>query len=146
MASDLNRVILIGRMVRDPELRYTQSGTSVASFSIANNRTYSVSGEKKENTSFFNCVAWGKLGELISQYCKKGHRLGIEGRIQQRTWEDQDKNKRSTVEIVVENFQFLTPRTGSGDEQIEIPAQAPEFSAPSSDMGSNPFSDDDIPF
>ena len=147
MASDLNRVILIGRLVRDPELRYTQNGTAVASFSIANNRTYSSSGEKKENTSFFNCVAWTKLGELIVQYCKKGQRIGIEGRLQQRSWEGQDGNKRSTVEVVVENFQFLSPKDNMTGETIEIADVHPDFSGPSpADLDNNPFSDDDIPF
>jgi len=139
MASDINRVVLIGRLVKDPDLRYTQSGSSVASFSVANNRTYVSSGEKKEIVSYFNCVAWTKLGELIVQYCKKGHRIGIEGRLQQRSWEDQNGNKRSTVEIIVENFQFLTPKGTSADEGMDIPP------APS-EGDSNPFSDEDIPF
>ncbi len=140
MASDINRVILIGRLVKDPDLRYTQGGTSVASFSIANNRSYVASGEKKEIVSYFNCVAWGKLGELIVQYTKKGHRIGIEGRLQQRSWEDQSGNKRSTVEVIVENFQFLTPKdAGGASEGMDIPASTP-------DMDSNPFSDEDIPF
>jgi len=71
MASDLNRVVLIGRLTRDPELRYTPAGTAVASFSLANGRTYSVSGEKKEQVSYFDCTAWSKLGEIITEYCKK---------------------------------------------------------------------------
>ena len=139
MASDINRVIIIGRMVKDPELRYTQSGTSVASFSVANNRTYVSSGEKKEVVSYFNCVAWGKMGEIIVQYSKKGHRLGIEGRLQQRSWEDQNGNKRSTVEVIVENFQFLTPKGSTTEEPVDVPSSA-------SEPESNPFSDDDIPF
>lgn len=140
MASDINRVILIGRLVKDPELRYTQGGTSVASFSVANNRTYVASGEKKEFVSYFNCVAWGKMGEIIVQYSKKGHRIGIEGRLQQRSWEDQNGNKRSTVEVIVENFQFLTPKgTAPAEESIDVPST-------SSEPDGNPFSDDDIPF
>ncbi len=141
MASDLNRVVLIGRMVRDPELRYTPNGTAVSNFSIANNRAYTSGGEKKEMVSFFNCVAWGKTGEVIVEYCKKGQRIGIEGRLQQRSWEDQDGNKRSTVEVVIENFQFLTPKGGGTDASYEETSTA---SAP--DMDNNPFSDDDIPF
>jgi single-strand DNA-binding protein len=142
MASDLNRVIIIGRLTKDPDLRYTQSGSSVASFSVANNRSYTSSGgEKKEVVSYFNCVAWGKLGELLVQYCKKGHRIGLEGRLQQRSWEDQNGNKRSTVEVIVENFQFLQPKAGAGaaEEGMEMPPAAPDTEA-------NPFSDDDIPF
>ncbi|HON78504.1 MAG TPA: single-stranded DNA-binding protein [Spirochaetota bacterium] len=145
MASDINRVILIGRMVKDPELRYTQSGSSVANFSIANNRIYTVSGDRKEYTSFFNCIAWGKLGEAIAQYCKKGQRIGIEGRLQQRTWDDQSGNKRSTVEVVVENFQFLTPKQGQDMASPEMSAPSPE-PEDISYAHDNPFSDDDIPF
>ncbi|MCU0848338.1 MAG: single-stranded DNA-binding protein [Spirochaetes bacterium] len=138
MASDLNKVILIGRMVRDPELRYTQNGSAVSSFSLANNRTYTASGEKKEIVSFFDCVAWGKTGEVIVQYCKKGHRIGIEGRLQSRNWEDQNGNKRKTVEIVIDNFQFLTPKDSHG-ESVEVPH-------PTQEPESNPYSDEDIPF
>ena len=149
MASDLNKIILIGRLVRDPELRYTPSGASVANFSIANNRTYTTSGEKKENTSFFNCIAWSKLGELIVQYCKKGNRVALEGRLQQRSWEDQDGKKRSAVEVVVENVQFLTPRDGAMEMQEQVPVATPtqNFPGPSpTEIDDNPFSDDDIPF
>ncbi len=147
MASDLNRVILIGRLVRDPELRYTPNGAAVANFSIATNRTYTVNNEKKEQASFFNCVAWGKLGELIVQFSKKGNRLCVEGRLQQRSWDDPNGGgKRSVVEIVTENIQFLSPReSSSGDIQIDIPANDHSMQAPP-EIDNNPFSDDDIPF
>ena len=145
MPSDLNRVLLIGRLVRDPELRYTANNTAVASFSVANNKSYTSNNEKKERASFFNCVAWGKTGELIAQYCKKGQRIGIEGRLEQRSWDDQSGNKRSTVEIITENFQFLSPRESfSGDAQIDINASYHDM--PPSEMDNNPFSDDEIPF
>lgn len=144
MASDLNRAILIGRFVKDPELRYTQNGSAVANFSIANNRTYTTAGEKKEYTSFFNCIAWGKLGEVIVQHCKKGQRIALEGRLQQRSWDDQNGNKRYTVEVVVENFQFLTPRQAD-DARYSGDNTTAEVSQPSS-LDDNPFSDDDIPF
>ena len=108
--SDINNITLIGRMVKDAELRTTQSGTSVASFSVAVGKTYMQNGEKKEQTSFFNCTAWGTIGEAIAQYCKKGHRVGITGELQQRTWDDQNGNKRSSVEILVRGFQFLQPK------------------------------------
>ena len=148
MAGDLNRVVLIGRLTRDPELRYTPSGTAVASFSIANNRTYAVSGERKEEVSYFDCIAWSKLGEIITEYCKKGQKIAVEGRLQQRRWEDQDKNKKSKIELVIENFQFLSGKS-SGDETSQPKTTATGES--SSDYGSsnfddNPFSDDEIPF
>jgi single-strand DNA-binding protein len=144
MASDINRVIIIGRFVKDPELRYTQGGKSVTNFSVANNRTYTVGAEKKEFVSFFTCIAWGKLGELIVQYCKKGNRIAVEGRLQQRSWDDQDGKRRTAVEIVVENFQFLT----SKQEKDASPPDA----GPGPDMGEgpaideHPFSDNDVPF
>jgi single-strand DNA-binding protein len=142
MASDLNRAVLVGRLTKDPDLRYTQSGTSVCSFSIANNRTYVTGGEKKEQVSFFNCVAWAKTGEVIAEYCKKGQRIGIEGRLQQRSWDDQEGNKRYTVEIVVDNFQFLTPKDSGAEGKVDVPSSSSE-PAPNMD---NPFSDEDIPF
>ncbi len=140
MASDLNKVMLIGRFVRDPEIKYTQGGTAVANFSIANNKTYTQAGDKKEQTSFFNCIAWAKLGEIIVEYCKKGQRIGIEGRLQQRSWEDQNGNKRSAVEVVVDNFQFLSSK-GEGNN-----TQSNDMPDMSGDYDDNPFSDDDIPF
>jgi len=108
--SNLNRVVLVGRLTGAPELKYTQSGKPVANFNLANNRTYTQNGEKKETASFFSCVAWDKLGEVMTEYCHKGDRIGIEGRLQQRAWEDQNGNRRSTVEIVVENFEFLNEK------------------------------------
>lgn len=141
MATDLNRVIMIGRMVRDPELKYTQSGTAVARFSIANNRSYVAGGDKKENVSFFNCIAWSKLGEVIVEYCKKGKQIAIEGRLQQRSWDDQDGKKRSSVEIVVENFQFIGSKSGASEGD----SHSAEYS-PANEIADNPFSDDDIPF
>lgn len=130
MASDLNKVILIGRLTRDPETRTTQGGTSVCSFSIANNRTYTTGGEKKEQVSFFNCVAWGKPSEIIAEYMRKGQQIAVEGRLQQRSYDDKDGNKRSVVEIVVDNFQFLSRASGGTSEQGQ----------------DNPFSGDEIPF
>jgi single-strand DNA-binding protein len=146
MANDLNKVMIIGRLTRDPELSYIPSGTAVCKFGIACGRTYTFNNEKKEEVSFFNCVAWSKPGEIIAQYCKKGKQLCITGRLQQRSWEDQSGAKRSTVEIVVEDFQFLSPKDSSGAEvQIDIPSQDYLASA-SIETDNNPFSDDDIPF
>jgi len=156
MASDLNKVILVGRLVRDPEIRYLQSGTAVANFSLASNRTYLQSGEKKELTSFFNCIAWSKLGEIIVEYCKKGRRIGVEGRLQQRGWEDKDGNKRSTVEIVVDNFQFLDGKRDEDQSKSDFvdkdsfegsgSVSNDSGSSSSTSMEENPFSDEEIPF
>jgi len=151
MANDINRVCLVGRLTRDPELKFTPSNTPIANFSLANNRTYVQNGEKKEQAYFFNCIAWGKGGQIISQYCKKGQRIIVEGRIQQRSWDDKDGNKRSTVEIVVENFQFLdsaqgrsegAPAKGGSESQDSYQDFNRDFGEP--DGGS--FSDSDIPF
>lgn len=103
--NDINNITIIGRLTRDPELRHTQNGTSVTSFSIAVNSKYN----DKEQTSFFNCVAWSKTGEIVAQYSGKGQRIGISGRLQQRTWEDKQGNKQSTVEIIAGSVQLLTP-------------------------------------
>jgi single-strand DNA-binding protein len=146
MANDLNKVIIIGRLTRDPELSYIPSGTAVAKFSIACNRSYTINNEKKEETSFFNCIAWTKLGELVAQYSKKGNKICVDGRLQQRSWEDQNGNKKSAVEIIAENVQFLSPKDSSGsDIQIDIPDQNYSMSKPF-ETDNNPFSDDDIPF
>ncbi len=144
MSSDLNRALLIGRFTRDPELRYTQNGTSVCSFSIANNRTYVTGGEKKDQVSYFNCVAWGKMGEVIAEFFKKGNRIGIEGRLQQRSWEDQEHNKKQIVEVVVDNFQFLTPK-GEGVTSTPAPS-GPENGEPADTQADLPYCSDDISF
>jgi single-strand DNA-binding protein len=141
--SDLNRTIIVGRLTRDPELKYTPAGTAVASFSLAVGKTFSQNGQKKEQTSFFNCIAWAKLGETIAEYCKKGHRIGVEGQLQQRRWEDQEGNKKSVVEIVVSNIQFLQGRQEG--QQTEQSQPQPEPAMPDWDED-NPFNDSDIPF
>lgn len=145
MAGDMNHWSGVGRLTKDPDLRSTQTGSSVANFSIAVNYIYSASGEKKETTSFFNCVAWGKPGEAIAQYCKKGHRIGIEGRLQQRTWDDPNGNKRSTVEVVVEKFQFLQAKQGGASDTP--PEQSPGTGPDTGESYvENPFSDEEIQF
>lgn len=110
MSTDLNRVILIGRLTADPQLRYTPAGTAVAGFSLANNKTYNQGGEKKDQVSYFPCIAWSKLGEIMTEHCKKGMRISVDGRLQQRRWADQDGKNRSAVEVIVENFQFLNDK------------------------------------
>lgn len=103
-----SKAIIAGNLTRDPELRTTPSGASVCSFSVAVNRVYrDTSGEQKEDVSFIDCSAWGKLGEMISQYAKRGTGVLVSGRLDQRSWEDKNTGqKRSRVEIVVEDFNF----------------------------------------
>ncbi len=108
-----SKAIITGNLTRDPELRTTPNGASVCSFSVAVNRVYrDASGEQKEDVSFIDCSAWGKLGEMINQYAKKGSGVLVSGRLDQRSWEDKTTGgKRSRVEIVVEDFNF----TGSAN-------------------------------
>jgi len=105
---NLNKVFLMGNLTRDPELRYVPSGTAVATFTIAANRVYMTqAGEKKEQTSFVRVVVWGRRAEVCGEYLSKGSPLFVEGRLQSRNWETQDGQKRSTIEIVADNVQFL---------------------------------------
>lgn len=113
---DLNRAQLIGNLTANPELKQTQSGQNVVSFSIATNRTYNdASGQKVTQTEFHNLVAWGRLAEIISQYCQKGKKVYVEGRLQTRNWEDQQGVKHYKTEINAENL-ILLDRAG-GDAQ-----------------------------
>lgn len=114
MAS-LNKVFIMGNLTRDPELRYVPSGTAVATFTIAVNRVYtSQAGEKKEEVSFIRVVVWGRRAEVCGEYLSKGSPVFVEGRLQSRSWESQDGQKRSTIEVIADNVQFL--RGGSGDK------------------------------
>ncbi|MDF1525501.1 MAG: single-stranded DNA-binding protein [bacterium] len=134
--ANYNRVILMGNLTRDPELRYTPNGSAVASFSIAVNRRYKVDNEKREETSFFDIVFFGKPAEIIAEYMKKGRPLLVEGRLQQRRWETDEGQKRSKVEVVGENFQFM----GGRDQDNARPAASEGTDDPPE------FDDSDIPF
>jgi single-strand DNA-binding protein len=114
----INKVILIGNLGRDPELRYTQSGQAVVNFSLATseNWTDKGSGERVERTEWHRIVAWGRTGELCAQYLSKGRTVYIEGRLQTRDWEDREGNKRTTTEINAQTVQFLGGPRGSGDQ------------------------------
>ena len=113
MARGFSKAIIMGNLTRDPEMRTTPSGASVCGFSVAVNRTYrDGSGNNVDQVSFIDCSAWGKLGETIGQYAKKGSGVLVSGRLEQRSWEDKNTGqKRSRVEIVAEDFNFL-PRGG----------------------------------
>lgn len=133
-----SKAIITGNLTRDPELRSTPNGASVCSFSVAVNRTYrDASGEQREDVSFIDCSAWGKLGEMINQYAKKGSGVLVSGRLDQRSWEDKATGtKRSRVEIVVEDFNFTggnnreNSNSGSsnfgGSSEINAPADIPD--------------------
>ena len=138
-----SKAIITGNLTRDPELRSTTSGNSVCSFSVAVNRTYrGPGGENKEDVSYIDCSAWGKLGEMIAQYAKKGSGVLVSGRLNQRSWEDKAGNKRSNVEIVVEDFNF----TGSAPNRDG--GSSSSYSSSSSSSMSDDISSDmptDIP-
>ena len=107
MAKGFNKVTIMGNLTRDPELRTTPTGQSVAGFTLAINRTWkNANGEQQEAVDYIDCNAWGKAGEIIAQYMQKGRALLVSGRLQQRSWE-QDGQKRSKVEVVVEDFNFI---------------------------------------
>ena len=158
MAS-LNKVFLIGNLTRDPELRYIPSGSAVATFTLAINRVYNTqSGEKKEQTSFIRIVVWGRRAEVCGEYLAKGSPLFVEGRLQSRDWETQDGQKRSTVEVVADNVQFLRGGAKQGDAK-GAPAAAPapeemdtinldeaEGPAAKTNAAQGPKSGDEVPF
>ncbi len=115
MAS-LNKVLLMGNLTRDPELRYVPSGSAVASFTIAMNRVFKLqTGEKKEETSFVKVIVWGRMAEICGEYLKKGRPVFVEGRLQSRSWE-QEGQKRNTLEVIAQNVQFLGSPGGAGGQ------------------------------
>ena len=115
MARGFSKAIIVGNLTRDPELRTTPSGTQVCGFTVAVNRNYKDgSGGNKEQVSFLDCSAWGRSGEIIAQYAKKGSGILVSGRLEQRSWEDKEGQKRSRVEIVVEDFNFVGGNAGEG--------------------------------
>ena len=134
MAKGFNKVILMGNLTRDVEVRTTPSGQSVANFSLAVSRSWKdQSGQTQEQTSFINCVAWGKPGEIIAQYVKKGDPLLVSGRLDQRSYDDKDGNKRQAVEVNVEDFNFIGGGSRSGGDS-DFSASAPRSSIKSKDV------------
>ena len=151
----VNKVILIGRLGQDPELKYTPSGASVCNFSLATSETWNdkASGQKQERTEWHRVVVWGKMAELCNQYLSKGRQAFIEGRLQTRSWEDQNGNKRYTTEINASTVQFLggasqgAPSNNQGFDQ-SAPQSGPSMGAPQAAPVSTDasFAADDIPF
>ena len=156
-----SKAIITGNLTRDPELRSTPNGSSVCGFSVAVNRVFrDSSGNQQEDVSFIDCSAWGKLGEMISQYAKKGSSVLVSGRLDQRSWEDKTSGqKRSRVEVVVEDFNFTTnanERNGEGggrpsfgasqDVGQEMPQDEPAQDFAPEDMPDEPIDLSEIPF
>jgi len=144
--ADLNRVFMVGRLTKDPELRQTTNGTSVANFTIALNRRYkSTTGEWKDEATYVGVVAWQKLAELCKQYLAKGRAVLVEGKLQNRNWETEDGQKRSTIEIRADRIEFLDREARTS---IGTGTTGPE-SSPEPAHGEEPAlskSDDDLPF
>ena len=111
MSRGLNKVMIIGRLGRDPEMRYTPSGRPVTTFSVATSRSWNTSdGERRTETEWFNVVAWGNLAEICKQYLSKGQQVYVEGRLQTRYWDDSEGNKHSSTEIVANEMIMLGDR------------------------------------
>lgn len=116
MAGSVNKVILVGHLGSDPEVRYTQGGAAVASFTVATNESYTdKSGQRQDKTEWHRIVAWGKTAELCGEYLQKGRQVYLEGRLQTRQWDDKEGVKRYTTEIVAQTVQFLGSRNERGD-------------------------------
>jgi single-strand DNA-binding protein len=154
MAS-VNKVILIGNLGADPELRYTNTGTAVANFRVATNEQWTdKNGERQERTEWHQIVVWGKQAENCGKYLRKGRSVYVEGRLQTRQWEDQSGNKRYTTEVVAQLIQFLGGRGGEGtatgaseEPAYETRATTNEsFDVPDVPVSSGGSSDDDLPF
>jgi single-strand DNA-binding protein len=121
MSRGLNKVLIIGRLGRDPEMRYTPSGRPVTTFSIATSRTWNTSeGERRTETEWFNVVAWGSLAEICKQYLTKGQQVYVEGRLQTRHWEDADGGKHSSTEIVASEMIMLSERREAGNASFDL--------------------------
>src|SRR3990170_1963235 len=123
MARSLNKVMLIGNLTRDPEMRYTPQGTAVCTFGIATNRQWTTeSGEKKDEAEFHRLVAWNKLAEICSQLLKKGRKIYVEGRLQTRSWQGQDGAQKQTTEIVINDMIILDPKAaGATPDEFDVP-------------------------
>jgi len=165
--ANLNRVLLIGNLTRDPELRVPPKGTAICQFGLAISRTFKdeSTGQTREEATFVDIEAWGKQGEVIAKYCTKGRPLFVEGRLRFDQWEDKTtQQKRSKLKVVLENFQFLGGREGGAgggtaapggghEEAVEHAPERPVASPPRAPGGGRPapapqhdINDEDVPF
>ena len=150
--SNYNKVLLMGRLTRDIELRYTPSNQPVANIGLAVNHVWkSKEGERKEDTTFVDCEAWGRTAEVMSQYLSKGKPVFVEGRLRLDQWQDKEGQNRSKLKVVVDTFQFIDSK-GGGDTGAGVPAASGaahggDGGGGAPDQGSHkPVSEDDIPF
>jgi single-strand DNA-binding protein len=147
--ANINRVVLVGNLTRDPELRHTPSGTAVCSLRLAvNTRRKDASGQWVEKPNYFDVTVWGQQGENCAQYLSKGRPVGVDGRLEWREWDAQDGTKRQAVEVIADSVQFLGGRDAAGGGEFAggnqyIPQGA---GAPQADDFAQSPADDDIPF
>ena len=120
----MNKVVLIGRLTRDPELRYTQAGKAFATFTLAVDRRFSKQNNNQPTADFIPCVAWDKLAEIIGNNLTKGRRVGVEGRLQTRTYDAKDGSKRSAFDVMVDELEFLDAKQGQQSQGQNQPQQA----------------------
>jgi single-strand DNA-binding protein len=151
MAKSVNKVILIGRLGKDPELKYTASGTPFCRFSMATDDVWNdkTSGERQEKTEWHNIVAWDRLAEICNQYLTKGRLVYIEGSLQTREWDDQEGNKRRTTEVRARDMVMLGSNTGEnagGGQRRTVAAAESATAGGSSSPLTSTITDDDIPF
>lgn len=160
----MNKVILIGRLARDPELRTTPSNLSVATFSIAVSRPFTPQSGNAPETDFISCVVWRRQAENLAKYCRKGSQIAVEGRIQTRNYTAQDGSKRYVTEVMCDNITFLGSKSDNGSAPVQdnnnyqVPSSIPAMDsvpAATTDISEDPFkdfgeeitlSDDDLPF
>ena len=162
--ANLNKVMIIGNVTRDPEIKYTPQGKAVTDVSIAVNRSYKVGEEKREEVTYVDVTLWGRTAETAAEYCKKGRAVYIEGRLQLDSWEDKTSGqKRNKLRVVGEDYQLLDRRpggagsaggSGGGDEEYsdrpparrEVPSSGGGFSSGRNAAPQPPIEEDDIPF
>jgi single-strand DNA-binding protein len=145
MATDINSVVLVGRLTRDAELTYAGSGTAICKFSIANNYSRRQGDSWQEETNFFDCVLFGRSGEALQRYLVKGKQVGVQGALRQDRWESQDGQKRSRVNVIVNEINLLGSPSG-GSQGGARPSSAPQQSGSKPDYDSVSDFEDDVPF
>ncbi len=127
MSRSLNKVLLIGRLGREPEMRYTPSSRPVTTFSLATTRAWNSNGKRREETEWFNIVVWGQLAEICKQYLHKGQQVYIEGRLQTRTWESAEGKKNTSIEVVANEMIMLGDRSSSKEPEDVEQSSEDEF-------------------
>ena len=140
MARSLNKVMLIGNLTRDPEMRYTPQGTAVCTFGVATNRSWTTdTGEKKEDVEFHNVVAWNKLAEICAQLLKKGRKVYVEGRLSTRSWQGQDGTQKQRTEVVISDMVILDKKSDNPEDGgIEIPEPGVETQVAPEEVAEKP--------